>query len=223
MLLQVSPNENGSRSQGNTVIPAVANVPSTNKQVGFNQQLESFLKLKIPIFTIANVFYVSRPTLYKAIRNFNIDYQKFSALSDAEIRQDVEVIASKHPNAGEVMVMGHLRARGIHVQRSRVRDAIHHTNPAGPLSRRRAPIRRRMYSVPCPNYVWHIDGNHKLVRWRIVLHHGIDGFSWLVVFGACPTNNKAHTVLQLYLEAVRKYGRPFRVRTDHGGKNVGVI
>jgi len=36
-LLQVSPNENGSRSQGNTVIPAVANAPSTNQQVGFNQ------------------------------------------------------------------------------------------------------------------------------------------------------------------------------------------
>lgn len=161
------------------------------------EQLESFLKLKIPISTIVNVFYVSRPTLCKAIRNFNIDYQKFSALSDADIWQDVEVIASKHPNAGEVMVMGHLRARGIHVQRSRVRDAIHHTKPAGPLSHRRAPIRRRMYSVPCPSYVWHIDGNHKLVRWQIVLHRGIDGFSWLVVFGACSTNNKAHTVLRL--------------------------
>lgn len=61
-----------------------------------------------------------------------------------------------------------------------------------------------------------------MVRWRIVLHHGIDGFSPLVVFGACSTNNKAHTVLQLYLEAVRKYGRPFRVRTDHGGENVEV-
>ncbi|XP_074623876.1 uncharacterized protein LOC141881875 isoform X2 [Acropora palmata] len=34
---RVSPNENGSRPQGNTVIPAVANAPSTNQQVGFNQ------------------------------------------------------------------------------------------------------------------------------------------------------------------------------------------
>lgn len=66
------------------------------------------------------------------------------------------------------------------------------------VSRLCAPIRRRMYSVPCPNYVWHINGNQKLVRWRIVLHHAVDGFSRFVVFAGCSTNNKAHTVLQLY-------------------------
>ena len=55
------------------------------------EQLEAFLKLKIPM---ASVCHVSRPTLFIPIRNFNIDNQRFSPLSDPEIRQAVEVIAS---------------------------------------------------------------------------------------------------------------------------------
>ena len=76
--------------------------------------------------------------------------------------------------------------------------------------------------MPCPNYIWHIDDNHKFIRWRMVLHHAVDGFSRLVVFGKCSNNNRASTVLALYQDAVRKYGRPFRVRTNHGGENVNV-
>ena len=109
---------------------------------------------------------------FKAIRDYNINYKRFSDASEAEIRQAVEVISRSHPNAGESIVMGHLRARGFHVQRSRVRSAIHHNNPNGPMSRFHPPIRRRVYSVPCPNYVWHIDGNHRLVRWRMDLLSG---------------------------------------------------
>lgn len=29
-------------------------------------------------------------------------------------------------------------------------------------------LRRRQYSVPGPNSLWHIDGNHKLIRYQIV-------------------------------------------------------
>lgn len=56
----------------------------------------------------------------------------------------------------------------------------------------------------------------------MVLHHAVDGFSRLIVFCRCSTNNKATTVLSLYQEAVRQYGRPFRVRTDHRAENVAV-
>ena len=56
----------------------------------------------------------------------------------------------------------------------------------------------------------------------MVLHHAIDGYSRLIVFCCCSTNNRAATVLSLYQEAVRQYGHPFRVRTDHGAENVAV-
>ncbi|KAF7653786.1 hypothetical protein LDENG_00078580 [Lucifuga dentata] len=51
------------------------------------------------------------------------------------------------------------------------------------------PRRHRRYSAEAPNSLWHIDGNHKLIRWRIVIHGGIDGFSHLIVYLNASTNN----------------------------------
>ena len=120
------------------------------------------------------------------------------------------------------MVQGHLRAQGINVQRSRMRSIIKEVDPEGVQARSRLPIRRRVYSVPCPNYMWHIDGNHKLIRWRFVLHHGMDGFSRLVTFGKFSDNNRAATVMELFRGAVEMYGQPLRTRTDYGGENVEI-
>ncbi|XDV17579.1 hypothetical protein PO909_023414 [Leuciscus waleckii] len=71
---------------------------------------------------------------------------------------------------------------------------------------------RRPYSVPGPLSFWHIDGNHKLVRWRIVVHGGTDGFSRKIMYLRANNNNRAATVL----------GLPHRVRSDKGGENVEV-
>ncbi len=66
------------------------------------------------------------------------------------------------------------------------------------------------------------DGQHKLIRWRIVVHGAIDGFSRLVLFLRGSTNNKAVTVFGHFLTAVGKYGLPSRIRMDQGGENVMV-
>lgn len=42
------------------------------------------------------------------------------------------------------------------------------------------------------------------------------------MFAACSGNNKSETVLDLFNGAVVENGLPSRVRTDQGGKNVGV-
>ncbi|XP_068724965.1 uncharacterized protein [Montipora capricornis] len=68
-------------------------------------------------------------------------------------------------------------------------------------------------------YGWHMDGNHKLIRWRMVVHGAIDGYSRLVVFLHCSNNNRAETVLQLFMKAVTEFGLPSRLRTDKGGEN----
>ena len=133
-------------------------------------------------------------------------------------------VKTDHTNAGEVMVLGHLHAEGIHVPRAKIRhaSAIHCLDPLGPTECRRPPIRRWVYSVPCPNYVWHIDGNHKLIKCHLVVHHGIGGFSSLVVFANYSENNRSETVFPPYLERTRKYGCPFGARTDDGGENVQI-
>ena len=55
--------------------------------------------------------------------------------------------------------------------------------------------------------------------WRFVIHGGIDGFSLMIVFLACATNNRASTVFQCFKSAVEEFGLPSRVRSDKGGEN----
>lgn len=105
-----------------------------------------------------------------------------------------------HPNDGEVIVIGRLRASQVLVRRTRIRDSIHRVDLAGVEERRRTAIRRRVYEVEAPNSVWHLDGNHKLIRWKYVIHGAVDGYSRVIPFMHCSTNNMAQTVYSLFFK-----------------------
>ena len=85
-------------------------------------------------------------------------------------------------------------------------------------------IQRRVYMNPHPHFLWHIDTNHKLIRWKLIIHAAIDGFSRNIIYLECFNNNKAHTVLNLFMHAVYSCGIPPRkVRTDAGVENGFII
>ena len=92
--------------------------------------------------------------------------------------------------------------------------------------RRSITIRCRVYHADGPNTVWHVDGHHKLIRWGLVTHGGIDGgidgYSRTVVFLRCSDNNRAETVLGAFRDAVERHGLPTKIRSDLGGENVDV-
>lgn len=62
--------------------------------------------------------------------------------------------------------------------------------------------------------------SHKLIRWRLATHGGIDGYSRLIVYLKCMSNIKSTTIYESFIGAVREYHLPSRVRSDQGGENV---
>ncbi|XP_016309000.1 uncharacterized protein LOC107663313 isoform X1 [Sinocyclocheilus anshuiensis] len=150
--------------------------------------------------------------------------QTYSDITDEQLRQVVSAFLVNFPNAGIRSVTGHISSCGIRVQQYRVRQTLKAVDPVGNFLRglQLNIIPRVPYSVPGPLSLWHIDGNHKLIRWRIVIHGGIDGFSRRIMYLCASSNNRAATVLQCFLTAVSQHGLPHRVRSDKGGENVEV-
>ena len=116
---------------------------------------------------------------------------------------------------GEKAVRAGLKDLGVRVRREDVRQALRETDRAEVG----LPPIRRVYKVPWINSLWHIDGHHKLVTWKIVIHGGIDGFSRTITFLKASDNNRASTMGALFARAIGRYGLPSRVRADYGKEN----
>lgn len=92
----------------------------------------------------------------------------FSNLSDGDLDQAVIELKEQYPYCGYRMVDGFLKARGIRVQQIRVRESLQRCDPEGVASRWLSAVHSRCsYSVYGPLALWHIDGNHKLIRYGI--------------------------------------------------------
>lgn len=68
-------------------------------------------------------------------------------------------------------MMGLLVSRSIYVTREQLRSSISRVDAAGRESRKRKAIQRRVYWVPGPHALHHIDGNHKLGNFITSSHH----------------------------------------------------
>lgn len=132
---------------------------------------------------------------------------------------------------------GMLRRLGYVIQRERIRQSLIRIDPVQRVFER-IRIRRRVYSVPGPNALWHHDGQHGasfsrcnhycvftdfsigLIRFGIVIHVFIDGYSRLITALRAHDNNRGETVLSLFIRGSTKYGVPSRLRGDHGVENI---
>ena len=89
---------------------------------------------------------------------------QYASLSDDELDHLVYEIHWQFPTCGKVQMQGHLFAQRYRVQQVRVRESLRRIDPEGCIIRRLNVINRRQYRVPGPRTLWHIDGNHKLIR-----------------------------------------------------------
>ena len=97
---------------------------------------------------IANMIGISPRTLRRRRIEFGWPMGRscFTDISEQNLDAEIRGIMETCPNAGERMVIGALRSKGIFVQR---------VDPIGRQIRgMRRSIRRRVYSVPCPYALW---------------------------------------------------------------------
>lgn len=97
-------------------------------------------------------------------------------------------------------------------------------DPEGMNARLRKRLKRRSYSSPGPNFVWHIDGYDKLKPYGIAISGCIDGFSRNILWlEAGTSNNDPKVIANYFIKTVKnKGGCPKRVRTDLGTENVHI-
>ena len=127
----------------------------------------------------------------------------FDDLPDERLDRIIQDYVNNYGSAsGSSIIAGYLKSVGLRIQRRRVRETLAKLDPENNALRWGATIQRRKYQVPWPNSLWHLDGHHLFIRWKLVIHGCIDGFSTRIIFLSCSPNNRAETVLGLQRNAV---------------------
>lgn len=126
---------------------------------------------------------IHRNTLREKLKENAID-TSFSDISNDDLDKLIKGYRDSQPHSGIRYLRGRLRSEGLRIQRWRVEKSIERVDRLGQSLRRRTTAKKEhnKYEVPRPNYLWHLDGHHKLIHWGIVIHGVVDGYSRKVIF-----------------------------------------
>ncbi|PIL36082.1 hypothetical protein GSI_01742 [Ganoderma sinense ZZ0214-1] len=155
------------------------------------------------------------------IRQHTMSTAPVSTLTDDELDQALIAMLASFPHFGRKLIASNLRSQGHRVPDARIRSSYLRVRGVPAAFGQRIIVRKK-YQVPGPNSLVHHDGQHGLIRWKLVIHCFIDGYSRFITGLRVHTNNHAETVLTLFLETATCHGVPSRVRGDHGTENIRV-
>lgn len=220
--------ELGIASPGNNPFPSNTNSTETEVDEILDAQVPEPLQLPDSVVVEA-----------ASIASSSSSSSYLSRVSDQELDSLLGQLRVHYSRAGYRMLDGMLRRLGHIVPVERIRHSLLRIDPVHRVFQR-IRIRRRGYSVPGPNFLWHHDGHHRefciplhfsksfikialgLIRWGIVIHGFIDGYSRMITGMRASNNNRGQTVLSLFISAAQRYGIPSRLRGDHGVENIWV-
>ena len=117
---------------------------------------------QIPLSTLAETLGIHRNTLHNHLQVSGLSRQ-FSDIMDAELDELVRHYKQGCPSAGLRFIVAYLKTHGLHVQREHVRASMQRVNPLGRVLCHQTTVQRQTYEAPRSNYVWHVDGHHKLI------------------------------------------------------------
>ncbi|XP_054775572.1 uncharacterized protein LOC129284129 isoform X2 [Lytechinus pictus] len=184
------------------------------------QQLQLMVGARFTVRNMSQMLYpVSPRTISRRLQTANLHLREYSAITNNDLDGRVTGYHRRYPNAGYRTMLSMLRQDGVHVQRMRLRQSLQRVDPVGVAIRWSVTIQRRRYSVSGANALWHLDGNHALIRWGLVVSGCIDGYSRLITHLDVIDNNRASSTFASFLQGTLRFGLPMRLRCDHGGEN----
>ena len=134
-----------------------------------HDQLTALVESGFTGVQIAGIVGVSLSTI-RRMAQFGISVTtQYSHLSDESLDQIVMTIKEQFPTCGNKQMQGHLQSRGYRIQQTRVWESIMRVDPAGSMMQRLKALNRRQYCVPGPLSLWHMDSNHKPIRYDKVI------------------------------------------------------
>ena len=111
---------------------------------------------------------IHKNTIHSFIRKNGLKGKRarFSNDDDEVLREKIRSLNQQFPRSGYREMQSLLRTAESPtlVQRERVRRMLAEVDPIGSAQRLSVAVKRRVYRVPTPNYLWHLDSNHKLIR-----------------------------------------------------------
>ena len=115
----------------------------------------------------ATLLGVSKRTIERRMNEFGLQISNcYSDISNSDPESTIRNLTDEFPNVGYKRMSGLLLARGLRIQQERIRETMRRVDPQGtlfrPLSLR--AVHRRRYHLPSAQSLWHVDGNHKLIR-----------------------------------------------------------
>jgi hypothetical protein len=117
-----------------------------------------------------------------------------------------------------------MKGYGLSVKRKTVWELLWLMDPEGMENRKAKRLTRRVYTVPGPNFLWHIDGYDKLKPFGLAIHGCIDGYSrrimWLEVGSS---NNDPNVISKYFLDCIESLQIvPTIIRSDMGTENTSI-
>lgn len=129
------------------------------------EQLTFLVESHFTVPQIAGILGVSVRTIRRRMTDYGLSVRmQYAVLTEQELDSIVSAIQEQFPMCGNRQMQGHLLSRGYRVQQVRIRESQRRVDPDGSVIRRLHVLNRRKYCVPSPLSLYHIDGNHKLIR-----------------------------------------------------------
>ncbi len=129
----------------------------------------------ITLKKIAGILNIHRNTLRNYLKRRGLQ-RRYSTMSDDDLDTLICLFKVQKPTSGLRYAMAFLQRYQLRIQKYHVRLSLQRVDGLRQALHRHTRIERQRYFVPQSNYLWHLDGHHKLIAWGIVIHGIIDGY-----------------------------------------------